>query len=250
MTKPILGLLKTSLDRCGLSEPARAVKRLVPETAISRRSRRDDEHLQLLCAFQLRMDSNCIDVGAHTGEITDLFLRYAPGGKHIAYEPLPELAAALAARLPEVDVRRRALSNVAGNTTFTFVKSNPAYSGFRERSYPGRESLEQLIVQTECLDEALPPDYVPDLIKIDVEGAEQLVLEGAMRTLKTHKPVVVFEHGPGAASRYGTRSGDIYRLLVLEAGLRVFDMDGNGPMSASDFGSARGFGHWNFVAHR
>jgi FkbM family methyltransferase len=37
----------------------------------------------------------------------------------------------------------------------------------------------------------------PDLIKMDVEGAECLVLQGALRTIETHAPRFIIEfHGP------------------------------------------------------
>jgi FkbM family methyltransferase len=212
---------KSSLDVCGLGRHARALKAILPEGALARRSRLDDEHLRLLCAFQLRADSNCIDVGANVGDVTEMFLRYAPDGAHIAYEPIPQLAASLAVRYPRIEVRNRALSNSTGTRTFVYVESNPAYSGFLERTYPGREELLEIAVQTEPLDQSLPSGYVPDLIKIDVEGAEQLVLEGAIKTLSVHKPTVAFEHGPGGAGGYGTKATDIFGLLVIEAGLRV-----------------------------
>ena len=35
--------------------------------------------------------SNCIDIGCHKGEILDDILRFAPDGKHFAFEPLPHL---------------------------------------------------------------------------------------------------------------------------------------------------------------
>ncbi len=57
------------------------------------------------------------------------------------------------------------------------------------------------------------PDYRPDVIKIDVEGAEQQVLEGALETLRRHRPIVIFEHGTGSAEAFGTCPGDIYQLL-------------------------------------
>lgn len=35
--------------------------------------------------------SNCIDAGAHKGEVLDWFLKFAPEGKHFAFEPVPDL---------------------------------------------------------------------------------------------------------------------------------------------------------------
>jgi hypothetical protein len=130
------------------------------------------------------------------------------------------------------------------------VRSNPGYSGFRQRTYPGEELLEVITVRIEALDDALAEDYVPSLIKIDVEGGEQQVLEGAMRTIAKHKPIVIFEHGRGAAEHYGTGPADIFGLLCGQAGLRIFDLDGNGPYSFEEFLRTFELGNrWNYVAH-
>ncbi len=200
--------------------------------------------MQLLFAFVLGTDSNCIDVGAHTGKILAEFVRLAPEGKHIAYEPLPQMYERLTARFPDVDVRRAALSNATGHSTFRHIKNRPAYSGLKERTYPGPVQVEMIEVDTEELDRSLPSGYVPSLIKIDVEGAELEVIQGAIQTITTHKPIVVFEHGRGGST------GDIFELLSSVAGLRIFDIDGKGPYSLKrwDDRLAEG-GLWNFVAH-
>jgi len=39
----------------------------------------------------LSINSNCIDIGCHKGEILELILRYAPEGNHYAFEPIPYL---------------------------------------------------------------------------------------------------------------------------------------------------------------
>jgi FkbM family methyltransferase len=227
----------------------RRVRRL-HESPLARRDRRDAEHMRLLLAFSLSTDSNCVDVGAHQGSVLKEIVRLAPEGHHIAYEPLPHLHKLLEARFPQVDVRRAALSDRNGPASFTYVRTNPAYSGFRERDYPGRERIETIEVRTEVLDSSLPPDYIPQLIKIDVEGAEQQVLEGSIKTIAAHKPVVVFEHGRGSAEYYGTRPVDLFELLCGIAGLRIFDIDGRGPFDLAEFQRIfeRG-GIWNFVAH-
>ena len=43
------------------------------------------------------------------------------------------------------------------------------------------------------LDSLELPDEKIDLIKIDVEGAEVKTLEGAINTIKKHKPMIVIE---------------------------------------------------------
>jgi FkbM family methyltransferase len=215
----------------------------------ARRDRIDNERLRQLLAFTLAPDSNCIDVGCHQGDVLREMVRLAPEGRHIAYEPVPASWERLAAEFPGVDMRQAALSNVEGESSFTHVVDEPSYSGLREREYAGPRQLQELTVRTERLDDALPDDYVPRFIKVDVEGAEELVFEGALETLRRHKPIVFFEHGQGASDYYGTRPRDVYRLLVTEAGLRIFDTDGRGPYSEVDFEAVFSAPIWNFVAH-
>jgi FkbM family methyltransferase len=85
--------------------------------------------VRLLLAFALNSDSCCIDVGAHEGIWLEQFRRLAPRGRHIAYEPLPQMYEALAEKYPEMDVRNAALSNAAGEASFVHVTDHPGYSG-------------------------------------------------------------------------------------------------------------------------
>lgn len=107
-----------------------------------------------------------------------------------------------------------ALSNEKKPTTFNYVVSNPAYSGLIKRKYDkSNEVDEQITVNTDLLDNILPADIKIDLIKIDVEGAELLVLEGAINTIKRNKPVIIFEHGLGASEFYNATPTKVYNLL-------------------------------------
>src|SRR3712207_1786692 len=99
------------------------------------RDRRDRHALKLLLSFAIPSDGNCIDVGAHRGDVLREIVRVAPNGHHIAFEPLPGFAETLKAQFPTVDVRATALSNSIGDRMFVHVVSSPGYSGFLERRY-------------------------------------------------------------------------------------------------------------------
>jgi FkbM family methyltransferase len=233
--------------RLGIDDQLRTIRAtLVPSY---RYARDEGQHLRELLKSVLKEDSNCIDIGAFRGRVLTEIMRVAPRGRHIAYEPLPHLYKYLVERFPSVDIRQAAVSNVSGETSFTYVKNVAGRSGFREISYPKQPQIETLTVRTETLDSSLPDGYIPSLIKIDVEGAERLVIEGAINTISKYKPVIMFEHGKGSAVHYGTQPRHIYELLHDEAGLRIFDLDGNGPYSLDQLEeSFAQDNRWDYIA--
>jgi FkbM family methyltransferase len=213
-----------------------------------RRDARDERQLALLLALTLKEDSSCIDIGAHRGSFLEQVLRYAPHGRHIAFEPLPELADELRHRFPSVEVRSAALSDTAGTAEFVRYRGRPALSGLRAREHVHAHA-ETFEVPLMRLDDVLPKGYAPTVVKIDVEGAERQVLKGAIETLLTYRPVVVFEHAKTGAPHYGTAPYHLYELLVEQAQFRLFDLDGDGPLNLDRFDDLFERGtRWNFIA--
>jgi FkbM family methyltransferase len=232
-------------ERLGVADYARPVKRAL-ERPQAKRLRRDHDHLQLLLTFVLGEADNCVDVGASRGAVLEEMVRLAPSGRHVAFEPIPHLHRALAERFPQVDVRHAAASAETGEAEFMLDLVRDDMSGLRQLA--ADHGVERIKVRTEALDEVLPDDYVPRLVKIDVEGGELDVLRGAERTIRTHRPIVVFEL-TWAAYHYGTGAQEIHEFLS-GAGLRIFDLLGAGPYTRGELGAAfeRGFPE-NFVAH-
>ena len=129
------------------------------------------------------------------------------------------------------------------------MPEDPGYSGLRERAYPAEYRTEKIPVELERLDDVLPPDYRPDLIKVDVEGAELQVFRGGLETLARARPVIVFEHGVGASDRYGTTPEAVHDLLAGEIGLHLFDLEATGPLSRDQFAELYASGtRWNWIA--
>lgn len=213
------------------------------------RDERDNLHAKLLISFALAADSNCVDVGANIGVVLRECLRVAPEGRHFAFEPQPDLAARLRREYPGVDVHELALSDQAADSvSFTLVPEYLELSGFRERSYPTGTQTREITVAADTLDNVLPEGYAPDFLKVDVEGAELQVFRGAARTLKAHRPTILFEHGVGAADRYGTTSGELFDFLA-QFGYRIFDIEGDGPYTRTGFEDMFERPLWMFVAH-
>lgn len=166
----------------------------------------------------LKTDSNCIDVGMLDGEILDKFQKFAPKGKHFGFEPIPEKFEKLQHKYQSknnITIHNVALSDQNGETEFNYVTSNPSYSGIRKRSYdrPGEKDT-NIKVDTRKLDSYI--EHLPkiDMVKIDVEGAEYLVFDGARQVILRDKPLVVFEHGIGGADIYEITPEKMYDLLA------------------------------------
>jgi FkbM family methyltransferase len=213
----------------------------------ARRNRREDQLVRVVAAASLRPDSRCVDIGANQGQLLSTFTDIAAQGRHLAFEPVPALASWLAQRFPQVDVRQVALANDRGQTSFVVHTALPSRSSLRAVGYSPGET-ERITVEMDRLDDALPAGYVPDLIKIDVEGAELLVLEGAVETLERSRPLILFEHQRETARHYGVRTADLWGLLN-GFGYRIFDMEGRGPYTQAGLEDAVLSGHrWNFLA--
>jgi FkbM family methyltransferase len=245
---------RSAVVRSGREDQARNLLGRVREmrsafVPTSRRVLRDEHAMRVVLATALRADGNAIDVGANQGDTLEMILAVAPDGQHIAYEPIPGLAEQLAADYPGVDVRNAACSDEAGSAEFTHVVGAPAMSGLRQREdLPAHaQEVERFTVRLDKLDEALPEGYVPSLVKIDVEGAELLVMRGAAETLARHRPYVLFEHGIGGADLYGSKPGEVHDLLA-DAGLRIFDLEGDGPYTRDRFEAVFSEPIWNFLA--
>lgn len=168
--------------------------------------------------------SNCIDIGAHKGELLDMFLRLSPQGRHIAFEPIPHLYQQLKKRYSnQAKVYPYALSDQSGTTTFQHVTNAEAYSGIKRRSYDVKEpNINVITVESKTLDEMI--DDTVDLIKIDVEGGEYQVLIGAQQIINQCKPSIIFEFGKGASEYYETTPEMMFQLLANEYQYDIFNL--------------------------
>lgn len=171
----------------------------------------------------LAADSSCIDIGAHDGEILRYMTQLAPRGRHIAFEPIPHLAATLRERFPGVAVHEAACSERAGSAEFVLVENALAYSGLRRRIYDRPDAkLRNIRVQVVRVDDVVA--HPVSLIKIDVEGGEYHALLGAERTIRTHRPLIVFEAGAKSTGQYGVTPEEFmsffdrlgYRLSTMQ----------------------------------
>ena len=134
--------LKRLMIGTPLERPARIFHRLLTggphatsNIECELRDARDNAYVRALLRNKLKRDSNCIDVGAHSGFFLCQFIEFAPEGRHWAFEPIPALAAELKRNFPSVKVHECALSDQEGQTTFQYVPELPGWSGLRAQPY-------------------------------------------------------------------------------------------------------------------
>lgn len=139
---------------------------------------KDDE--AILSKLGLNKESVVLDVGANLGVTVMLFSRFA--GQVHAFEPAPRALHFLrqnVAHLPNVTVYPVALGAESGTAMFSEEWK-------LDESHFADEGIE---VEVRTIDQL---GIKPDFIKIDVEGYEHTVLQGAMETLQ-HGPLIFFE---------------------------------------------------------
>lgn len=237
--------IKRALTGTSLERPARAALTLArrlagrtpppqsPEWAL--RVARDEAATARLLQRVLTRTANCVDVGAHAGDFLARFEALAPDGRHVAFEALPEYARRLARDFPRVAVHPCALGAVPGRATFCHAIDMPAWSGLKTQPYPSACRVETFETEVARLDDILPADYRVDFIKVDVEGGELGVFEGAARTITTWRPTILFEHAQIHTVNYGTTAADVFDLLVGRYRLAIFSLDDTAPLDRARF---------------
>lgn len=182
----------------------------------------------VLQAFLAR-GSTFVDVGANVGVYTGWASRLVgETGRVIAFEPLPatrdNLQRVVAGNaLGNVRVVPKALGAAPGVVRLWAV---PHASGLTSAVPPADPAAATpLDVSMSTLDDELAAAGAPAvaLVKIDVEGYEMAVLEGAVRTLASpHAPAVLFETQQDHLARSGVRFADIPAWFEDRFGFRLF----------------------------
>lgn len=163
-----------------------------------------------------------MDVGANVGYFTKLMTKLVGRrGKVIAFEPSEinwKYLQKNVARKPNVRIEKIALSDKVGELHFSEDSANPGENGLRERG--------KTVVPTSTLTSWVNAHKIKkiNLIKIDVEGAEVMVLQGAKDFLRKQKKLVVaIECNPGALSELGFTTNDLVKSLKV-CGLKITEI--------------------------
>lgn len=187
---------------------------------------------QAVISKLVRPNMTCLDVGANAGFYALMFSRLVgeQGSVH-AFEPLPKNIAYIAEhiaanRCRNVQVHSVAVSDRDGEARFECHRS---------RSMGALDDSGSMTVRSVRLDALLEAGVIsrPHIIKIDVEGAEMRVLEGARQLLVAgNLSIILATHGPVVKAQC--------LELLRNAGYSAQSVDGKPLEVADDFLACRG----------
>ena len=152
-----------------------------------------------------------IDCGAWIGQWS-LMHRHA---EHVeAFEPNPDILPLLEHNIqscPQIHLHRTALSNQPGRTALRYESHTGTC-----HMWPEGHAQD---IEVRTLDSYQFSDV--DIIKIDVEGMEVPLLQGAEQTIRQSRPWILIE-GNESPGRYGRSKRDFLQLLTSWGMTRVY----------------------------
>jgi FkbM family methyltransferase len=146
----------------------------------------------------LRPGDTAVDIGANKGSYLLWLSRWVGTGRVVAFEPQPALADYLrrscaAKSLKNVTVESMAVSGATGHQTLYQPGGEASPAASLNRRVAERDTCTAVAVPVVALDEYFAADRRVAVIKVDVEGHEQSVFQGAARLLTEQSPLLVFE---------------------------------------------------------
>lgn len=157
------------------------------------------------------------DIGANTGWYTMHLAKYFPESAIFAFEPV---------RGTFTQLKNNCALNKLGNVklfNFGFSNEKKKMTFYYEPEYSGRASGARLVdspgVQKLSCNVKRLDDFVKtaktsvDLIKCDCEGAELLVFQGGLQTLKKYKPSILTEMVRKWSAKFNYHPNQIIEML-------------------------------------
>jgi FkbM family methyltransferase len=182
-----------------------------------------DQRLEIeLARALIRPGDLVVDAGANKGAYLYWLRQFVgPTGTVLAYEPQPELAnylqgAGTSFRWTNVQVHSVALSNRGGKSTLHIPGGGISPGASLESSVLQKAAGSSFECLVDTLDHQLVGRPAPSFLKVDVEGHELALFEGAAETLRRHKPALLFECERRHLSDHTMQ--DVVTFLIREFG--------------------------------
>lgn len=180
-------------------------------------------------------DSVCLDVGANIGLYTLALAALAPRGSVWAFEPGPATFDFLTRNIELNGLgNARPVHAAVGDVTGTVEFQDIPFFTAGSFTVVGEPFLTTEVLGSFCIktpsitiDQFMVDQGLDrlDFVKVDVEGGEIAVLDGATQTLAEHRPVVVLEFNSFGLSYHNAVLPQRALLRILETFPHVYVMD-------------------------
>jgi len=184
---------------------------LNPRTGQNLLSGRGEMAVQNALAEYLRPGMTFYDLGANVGFFSLIAARLVgPFGRVVSFEADPEIAERLRMNLARNGFEHAKVVQSAvwsESTTVFFARADAQMSADRGLGHVALQgnSPGTIAVNALALDELQGVERPPDMIKCDVEGAEDAVFAGAETLLHTKQPILLVEMHSARTQRALTR---------------------------------------------
>jgi FkbM family methyltransferase len=238
--------MKHAIVRTPLEGPVKAARRAFRYVLVLKHSELheiwlEEARIARLVGKMVRESSNCVDVGSHLGAILSLFVKQAPQGRHLAFEPHPQQARWLQRKFPEVQVRQLALGDSREKRLLYILEGRSGFSGLHHLGEP-EERTRTIATEVARLDDVVGSDHRVDFLKVVVEGAELSVLRGSEELLRRDRPFLLFECVPANLARFGDTPAELFEFLTRRHFYALFlikhVLDGGAPLDFEGFEEA------------
>ncbi len=176
----------------------------------------EKEELQMMENL-LKDGDTCFDVGANIGWHSMNLALSNRTINIVSFEPVPTTYNSLIENIQLNSITNiltfnEGLSKSSGFNDFYFKKTVTGNSSLKNLT--GDPDVEIIRCKFTTLDEfSSKIDFKPSFIKIDVEGAELLVLEGGINTIKSCKPIIFAEILRKFSEKFDYNPNSIFQLL-------------------------------------
>lgn len=159
-----------------------------------------------------------LDIGANIGWYSNYLAKRYPKAEIQAFEPIPKTYAYLEQNVAlngakNVVLNNHGFSNKADTLTFYYYPTGSGNASSAKLA--DVEGVQEIKCRVMRLDDFSAADGRPvDFIKCDVEGAELMVFQGGVETLRRHKPIVFSEMLRKWSAKFNYHPNEIIDLFA------------------------------------
>lgn len=165
----------------------------------------------ILDSLNIKNPKIILDIGAHYGEWSFLFSKKYPDSEILSFEPTPRSFKILKKNIRKYMKNALPFNLALGNRDVEAYLDTSNDSGLNHVS-KNRTKNKIKIIRLDSFMEKFGLKRI-DVIKCDVEGFEMKVFEGAEKSIKKFKPLIICEINPKLYSRYGVQEKNILNFF-------------------------------------